>query len=61
MLMTANTYFENAENFKYLGTTPTNQNWVPKEIKSNLKVDNAYLHSVQNIYSTCLLSKTVKI
>jgi len=44
-----NNSFENAEEFKYLGTTLTNQNSIQEEIKSRLKSGNACYHSVQNI------------
>jgi hypothetical protein len=43
-----NSYFERVEEFKYLGTTLTNQNSVQEEIKSRLKAGNACYHSVQN-------------
>jgi len=46
------------EEFKYLGTTITNQNSIQKEIKSRL---NACSHSVQNLLSSSLLSKNLKI
>ena len=36
-------------------------NSVQQEIKSRLKSGNAYYHSVQNILSSSLLSKDVKI
>ena len=49
------------EEFKYLGTTLTNQNFIPKEIKSRLRSGNACCHSVQNLLSSRLLSKNVKI
>ena len=35
------------EEFKYLGTTLTNQNSIQEEIKSRLKSENAGYHSVQ--------------
>ena len=38
--------FERVEQFKYLGTTLTNQNSVQEEIKSRLKSGNACYHSV---------------
>ena len=47
--------------FKYLGTTLTNQNYIAKEIKSRLRSGNAYYHSVQNLLSSRLLSKNLKI
>ena len=49
------------EEFKYLGTTLTNQNSVEEEIKSRLKSGSACYHSVQNILSYSLLSKNIKI
>jgi len=47
--------------FKYLGTTLTNQNSIQKETKSRLKFGNACYYSVQNLLSSRLLSKNVKI
>jgi hypothetical protein len=52
---------ERVEQFKYLGTTLTNQNSVQEEIKSRLKSGNACYHSVQNRLSSSLLSKNIKI
>ena len=49
--------FERVEEFKYLGTTITNQNSVAEEIKSRLRLGNACCHSVQNLLSSRLLSK----
>jgi len=53
--------FERVEDFKYLGTTLTNQNSIGEEIKSRLKLGNACYHSVQNLLSSRLLSKNLKI
>jgi hypothetical protein len=47
--------------FKYLGTTVTNQNLIQKEIKRRSNCGNACYHSVQNLLSSHLLSKNVKI
>jgi sorting nexin-29 len=56
-----NSTFETVEEFKYLGTTLTNQNSTPEEIKRKLGSGNACYHSVQNLLSSRLLSKNLKI
>jgi len=56
-----NSPIERVEAFKYLGTTLTNQNSIQEEIKSRLKLRNACYYSVQNLLSSSLLSKTLKI
>ena len=56
-----NSTFERMEEFKYLGTNLTNQNSIPEEIKSRLRSGNACYHSVQNLLSSRLLSKNLKI
>ena len=48
--------FERVEEFKYLGTTLTNQNSIAEEIKSRLSSGNVCHHSVQNVLSSRLLS-----
>jgi len=53
--------FEGVEEFKYLGTALTNQNSFQEEIKSKLKSGNACYHLVQNLLSSSLLSKHLKI
>ena len=53
--------FEGVEEFKYLGTTKTNQNSIKEEIKSRLKSENACYYSVSNLLSSNLLSKNLKI
>jgi len=53
--------FERVEEFKYLGITLTNQNSIQEEIKSRLKSGNACYHLVQNLLSSSLLAKILKI
>ena len=52
---------ERVEEFKYLGTSLTSKNYIQEEIKSRLKGGNAYYYSVQNLLSSSLLSKKLKI
>ena len=56
-----NSTFERVEEFKYLGTNLTIQNSIREEIKSRLKAGNACYHSVQNLLSSRLLSRKLKI
>ena len=56
-----NSAIEMVEEFKYLGVTLTDQNSIQEEIKSRLMLGNAYYHSMQNLLSSRLLSKNVKI
>jgi len=58
---TDNSSFERVEEFKYFGTILTNQNSIQEEIKSRLNSGNACYHLVQNLLSSCLLSKNLKI
>jgi hypothetical protein len=44
-----NSTFERVEEFKYLGTTLTNQYSIPEKIKSRLRSGNACYHSVKNL------------
>jgi len=56
-----NSSFQWVEEFRYLGTTVKNQNSIQEEIKSRLKSGNACYLSVQNLLSSSLLSKNLKI
>jgi hypothetical protein len=47
--------------FKYLGTAVTNQNLIQEEIKKRLYSGNACCHSVQNLLSSRLLSKSLTV
>ena len=44
-----------------LGTALTNRNSIAEEIKSRLRSGNACYHSVQNLLSSRLLPKNLKI
>ena len=56
-----NSSIERVEEFKYLGTTLTNQISIQEEIKSRLTSKNTCYLSVQNLLSSSLLSKYIKI
>ena len=56
-----NSSFERVELFECLGTTVTDQNKIQEEIKSRLKSGNACYHSVENLLSSSLLLKDLKI
>ena len=49
------------EEFRYLGRTLKNQNSIQEEIKSRLKSGNACYYSLQNLLSSSLLSRNIKI
>jgi hypothetical protein len=57
----ANRCFENVAQFRYLGTNVTNQNLIKEEINRRLNSGNDCYHSVQNLLSSRLLSKIIKI
>ena len=56
-----NRSFEWAVQLKYLGTALLNRNSIHEEIKRRLKSGNARYHLVQNLVSSNLLSKNIKI
>ena len=56
-----NSTFERVEEFNYLGTTLTDQNSIAEEIKSRLRSGIVCYHLVQNLLSSRLLSKNLKI
>ena len=60
-MKTDNSSFERMEGFKYLGTTLRNKSSIQEEMKSRLMSWNACYHSVQNLLSSSLLSKNLKI
>ncbi|KAJ4449155.1 hypothetical protein ANN_00551 [Periplaneta americana] len=53
--------FEEVEKFKYLGTTVTNINDTPEEIKRRINMGNACYYSVEKLSSSSLLSKNLKV
>jgi hypothetical protein len=56
-----NNSFERVEEFKYLETTLTNQNYIQEEMKNRLKSGSVCYNSVQNLSRSRLLSKNLKI
>ncbi|KAJ4444157.1 hypothetical protein ANN_05946 [Periplaneta americana] len=55
-----NLFFEEVEKFKYLGATVTNINDTREEIKRRINMGNA-CYSVEELLSSSLLSKTLKV
>ena len=60
-IKTDNETFERVEQLKYFGKPLKNQYYIQKEINSTLKSGNAYYYSVQNIASSSLLPKNIKV
>jgi hypothetical protein len=57
----ANESFVNVAKFKYLGTKLPDKNVIHDEVKSRLNLGNACYYSVQNLLSSHLISKNLKI
>jgi hypothetical protein len=60
-MKTGSSSIEREEEFKYLGTSLTNQNSIQEEITSRFKSGNVWYHSVQNLLSSSLLAKKINI
>ena len=60
-IKTDNSSFERVEQFRCLGTNITNQNSIQEENKCRLNSQNASSLSVQNLLSSSMLCKNIKI
>jgi hypothetical protein len=61
MIKIANGSLETASQFKCLGTAVTNQKLIKDETKRGMNSGNACYHSLQNLHSSRLMSKSVRI
>jgi hypothetical protein len=57
----ANRSLENVIQFKHLKMMIRNENLIQEEIKRRLNLGNACCHLMQNLLSSCLLFKNIKI
>ena len=60
-IVTRYSSFGRVEQFIYVAINLTNQNSIQEEIKSGLKLGKTCYYSVQNLLSSSLLSKNLKI
>jgi hypothetical protein len=54
-----NRCFENVAQFRSLGTTVINRSLIQEDIRRRLNSGNACYHSVQNLFSSHLLSMNI--
>jgi hypothetical protein len=57
----ANRFLEGMAEFKYLGTTVRDENFMHEDIKSRLNLGNTCYHSVHSLLSSHLLSRNIKV
>jgi len=55
-----NCFFKRVEEFRFLGTTLTNENCIQEKIKSNLKSANDCYHSAEKLLSSSLPSNILR-
>jgi len=60
-IMSDSRFFKRVEQFRYLGKTLTDQNYIQEEIKCRLKSGNVCHYSLQNLLSSSLLYKNLII
>ena len=49
------------QQFQYLGTTLTNQNFIQEDIRNRLTPGNVFCDSVKKLLSSSLISKNIKV